>query len=228
MGVSYLLPPLNALRAFEVTARHGDFQRAARELRVTPGAVGQQVRTLELLLGVALFERERNKLLLTKIGRSYAATLGEAFARISEATADLRPAYPRLVVRLGVRAGLPLHGSGGLLSSIEGFRRANSDALSLAVRVSQPVGLGELVEGKIDAAILRGEQRQAGICCRRLVRTTWSGDDDYLVAPEATEDCVQITALYRWLAMADGSSGVPSSPPLVQGDRRASGGAKGR
>jgi DNA-binding transcriptional LysR family regulator len=203
--MSYLLPPLNALRAFEVTARHGDFQHAARELRVTPGAVGQQVRALELLLGVALFEREHNRLLLTKIGRSYAATLGEAFARISDATADLRPAYPKLVVRLGIRAGLPLHGSGGLLTTIEGFRRTNDDTLSVAVRVSQPVGLGELLEGKIDAAILRGERRQAGICSRRLVRTTWGGDDDYLVAPEATRDCVEIDALYRWLAAADRS-----------------------
>lgn len=225
--MSYLLPPLNALRAFEVTARHGDFQRAARELRVTPGAVGQQVRALELLLGVALFEREHNRLLLTEIGRSYAATLGEAFARISDATADLRPAYPKLVVRLGIRAGLPLHGSGGLLTSIEGFRRTNGDTLSVAVRVSQPVGLGELLEGKIDAAILRGERRQAGICSRRLVRTTWGGDDDYLVAPEATRDCAEIDALYRWLAAADETSGVPASTPLVQNERRAPDDAEG-
>jgi LysR family transcriptional regulator, glycine cleavage system transcriptional activator len=130
-------------------------------------------------------------------------------------------------VRLGIRAGLPLHGSGGLLTSVEGFRRTNGDALSVAVRVSQPVGLGELLEGKIDAAILRGERRQAGICSRRLVRTTWGGDDDYLVAPEATRDCVEIDALYRWLAVADGTSGVPASLPLVQNERRAPGDAGG-
>src|SRR3546814_8022937 len=41
------LPPLNALRAFEVAARHLSFTKAAAELHVTPAAVGQQVRLLE-------------------------------------------------------------------------------------------------------------------------------------------------------------------------------------
>ena len=198
-GMSYLLPPLNALRAFEATARHGGFQRAARELHVTPGAVGQQVRALELLLDVALFERERNRLLLTEMGRSYAAVLQDAFTRISAATTDLRPAHPRLVVRLGIRAGLPLHGPGGLLPSIEEFRRSTGDALSLAVSVSQPVGLAELIEGKIDAAILRGERKREGIRSHFLVGARWSGDD-YLVTPEATSDCAEITALRCWLS----------------------------
>src|SRR5262249_19529452 len=153
----YLLPPLKALRAFEATVRHGSFQRAARELRVTAGAVGQQVRALEALLDIILFEREHSRLVPTDMGRSYAAVLSDAFTRMSAATAELRPARPRLVVRLGVRAGVPLYGRGGLLSSIQAFRRTTGDALSLAVSLSQPVGLGELIEGKIDAAILRGE-----------------------------------------------------------------------
>ena len=211
-GVSYLLPPLNALRAFEATVRHGGFQRAGRELRVTAGAVGQQVRALELLLGVTLFEREHKRLVLTDMGRSYAAVLGEAFTRISDATADLRPAHPKLVVRLGVRAGLPLHGPGGLLTSIEEFRRTDGDTLSIAVRVSQPAGLGELLESKIDAAILRGERQRAGIRSRRLAGTTWSGDDDYLVTPEATADCVEIAALYGWLAAPKGQSAARRGP----------------
>ena len=42
--MTYLLPPLNALRAFEAAARHLSFTRAAHELHVTAGAVGQQVR----------------------------------------------------------------------------------------------------------------------------------------------------------------------------------------
>ena len=42
------LPPLNALRAFEAAARCGGFSAAAEELSVTPAAVGQQVRHLEI------------------------------------------------------------------------------------------------------------------------------------------------------------------------------------
>ena len=45
------LPPLNALRAFEVAARHLNFRLAAEELGVTQGAVAQQVRGLETVLG---------------------------------------------------------------------------------------------------------------------------------------------------------------------------------
>jgi LysR family glycine cleavage system transcriptional activator len=45
--MTYLLPPLNALRAFEAAARHLSFKLAAHELHVTPAAVGQQVKGLE-------------------------------------------------------------------------------------------------------------------------------------------------------------------------------------
>src|SRR3546814_5894686 len=52
------LPPhLNALRAFEASARHQSFSAAAAELNVTPAAVGQLVRTLEDWLGTPLFVR---------------------------------------------------------------------------------------------------------------------------------------------------------------------------
>ena len=48
------LPPLNALRCFEVAARHKSFARAAEELHVTPAAVSQQIKLLEDHLGTVL------------------------------------------------------------------------------------------------------------------------------------------------------------------------------
>lgn len=62
------LPPLNALRAFEVSARLGSFTLAGKELHVTHGAISQQVRILEDALGVALFFRRGNRIELTKEG----------------------------------------------------------------------------------------------------------------------------------------------------------------
>src|SRR3546814_9692693 len=56
--VSRDLPPLNALRAFEVAARLESISRAADELHVTHGAVGRQIRILEETLGAALFSRQ--------------------------------------------------------------------------------------------------------------------------------------------------------------------------
>ncbi|MFX6250441.1 LysR family transcriptional regulator, partial [Acinetobacter baumannii] len=47
-----LLPPLNALRAFEATARLGGVGRAAQDLHVTHGAVSRQLKLLEDHLGL--------------------------------------------------------------------------------------------------------------------------------------------------------------------------------
>jgi LysR family transcriptional regulator, glycine cleavage system transcriptional activator len=69
--MTYLLPPLNALRAFEAAARHLSFKQAAHELHVTAGAVSQQVRLLEERLGVQLFERLTRQVVLTPAGEAY-------------------------------------------------------------------------------------------------------------------------------------------------------------
>ena len=47
------LPPLNPLRAFEATARHGSVTAAARELNVTHGAISHQIKALEAILECA-------------------------------------------------------------------------------------------------------------------------------------------------------------------------------
>ena len=83
------LPPLNALRAFEASARHLNFRLAAGELGVTQGAVAQQVRGLEARLGTPLFERLPRGLRLTEAGRRFHAPLRRAFRLIEEAVDDL-------------------------------------------------------------------------------------------------------------------------------------------
>src|SRR5688572_15412646 len=65
------LPPLNALRAFEASARLGSFVAAAAELRVSAAAVSQQVRRLEHYLDTSLFQRLARGLVLTDQGRDY-------------------------------------------------------------------------------------------------------------------------------------------------------------
>lgn len=88
------LPPLNALRAFEVAGRTLNFRAAADELGVTQGAVAQQVRLLEDHLGLQLFQRLPRGLSLTAQGAFYLAGVSRAFDGLTEATAQLnaRPA----------------------------------------------------------------------------------------------------------------------------------------
>jgi LysR family glycine cleavage system transcriptional activator len=83
------LPSLNALKAFEAAARHESFTRAAQELFVTQGAVSHQVKALEAELGFKLFNRERQRLVITAAGREYLHVVRDAFDRIALGTARL-------------------------------------------------------------------------------------------------------------------------------------------
>src|ERR671931_2223981 len=92
------LPPLNALRAFEASARLNSVQRAAHELNVTPSAVSQQVQNLERWVGFPLLERRARQLQPTAQGRAYLATISAAFDQIAAATAELAEGrVPRMI-----------------------------------------------------------------------------------------------------------------------------------
>lgn len=69
--MSRRLPPLSALNAFEVAARHESFTKAADELCRTQSAVSRHVRSLEYFFGVELFRREHRKVELTRAGREF-------------------------------------------------------------------------------------------------------------------------------------------------------------
>jgi LysR family glycine cleavage system transcriptional activator len=83
------LPPLNALKAFEAAARSESFTKAAQELNVTQGAVSHQVKALEATLGLKLFNREHQRLVITEAGRDYLTVVRDAFDRIALGTERL-------------------------------------------------------------------------------------------------------------------------------------------
>src|SRR5258708_23736830 len=94
------LPPLNALRSFEAAARHESFTRAAEELFVTQGAVSHQVKALEAELGLKLFNRERQRLVITEAGRTYLVVGRDAVDRIRDGTERLLRRPPGRVLPL--------------------------------------------------------------------------------------------------------------------------------
>jgi LysR family transcriptional regulator, glycine cleavage system transcriptional activator len=95
------LPPLNALRAFEVAARHGSFRAAGDELCVSHSAISHQVKQLEEYLRLELFDRKSRSVELTKAGRALYPVLRETFDRIADCTDAL--VTPRLQDVLTVR-----------------------------------------------------------------------------------------------------------------------------
>lgn len=70
--MSQRLPPIAALRALEAAARHLNFTKAADELSVTQSAISHQVRHLEELWGLKLFDRRAGRLALTRNGQALA------------------------------------------------------------------------------------------------------------------------------------------------------------
>jgi LysR family glycine cleavage system transcriptional activator len=195
-AMTYLLPPLNPLRAFEAAARHLSFKLAAHELHVTPGAVGQQVKALEDRLGVRLFERLHKQLVLTSAGQDYVASVQTGFRLIAIATARLKPLGALAVLSVGMHARFDLRRFGA-----DGFRAAHP---TIGLRITQPAGLQELTEGKIDALIERSLGHHPGY---RIVRLeAGSGSGDHLICPEGTADCLEIAALREWLQREAGSA----------------------
>jgi DNA-binding transcriptional LysR family regulator len=84
------LPPLNALRTFEMTARLQSVSRAAEALHVTHSAVSHQLRQLEEALGRPLFARQGRGLTLTDAGERLRDATTAAFDPLREAWAALK------------------------------------------------------------------------------------------------------------------------------------------
>jgi len=112
--------PLNALRAFEASARHLNFTRAALELRVTQGAVSHQVAALEARLGAPLFRRLPRGLALTDEGQALVPVVADAFDRVGAMLDRYAGGRLREVLTLGV---VGTFATGWLLPRIAGFTR---------------------------------------------------------------------------------------------------------
>lgn len=111
--------PLNALRAFEASARHLSFTRAAIELCVTQAAISHQVKGLEARLGVRLFRRLPRGLALTDEGAALLPTLGESFDRIAELVEGIAEGTAAQLLSV---AAVGTFAAGWLLPRLPGFR----------------------------------------------------------------------------------------------------------
>jgi LysR family glycine cleavage system transcriptional activator len=88
------IPPLSALKAFEAMARLERVNAVAKELHLTHSAVSHQLKGLEELVGVALFDRSARHMTLTEAGRTYAYQVRQSLDELSQATQKLsNPAH---------------------------------------------------------------------------------------------------------------------------------------
>lgn len=117
MEISQL--PLNALRAFEASARLGSFTRAGLELRVTQTAISHQVKALEELLGVPLFKRLQRGLALTDEGHALLPVLTDVFRRMGATLSQFEQGNFREILTVGVVGTFAI---GWLLPRLKTFR----------------------------------------------------------------------------------------------------------
>jgi len=203
--MTYLLPPLNALRAFEAAARHLSFKLAAHELHVTPGAVSQQVKALEARLGVRLFERLHKQLILTAAGLAYLPALRDGFRTIADATLRLEPAGIAAMLTLGVHGRLDI-----ARLALDGFRDRHP---TIGLRVIHPAGLHELEDGKVDLLIERGLGHHPRHRCDRI-DDGHAAVGDQLICPDGVAACPEVESLRSWLLGARHAQ-VARGPRLV-------------
>lgn len=161
--MTYRLPPLNALRAFEAAARHLSFKSAAGELHVTPGAVSQQVRALERILGVPLFDRVHQGLILTDAGQRYLIPLRAAFDAISIATQSVAPRTTGAEMVIAAPADFAVN---WLLPTLGGFRATHP---SLELKLADATGPDVVLRGRAAIAILPGLSSHPELAATHLV-----------------------------------------------------------
>lgn len=156
------LPALNALKAFEAAARHESFTRAAEELCVTQGAVSHQVKALEAELALKLFNRERQRLIITEAGRDYLAVVRDALDRIAIGTERLLQRENAGVLTVSTS---PDFAAKWLVHRLGHFAEAHS---GIDLRVSATLHHVDFAREEVDLAVRHGDGNWPGLDAVRL------------------------------------------------------------
>ncbi len=157
------MPAMQALRAFEATARSGSLTRAAEQLHLTHGAVSHQIKALEGELGVALLERAGRGVRLTDAGERFAARVKAALAELGEALREVAEGRNPRQLRITV---LPSFAARWLLPRIGRFIAAHRE-IDVDVRASN--GLADFKRDDLDIGIRHGFGDWPGLVVEKLM-----------------------------------------------------------
>src|SRR5262245_55138352 len=157
------LPPLNAIRAFEAAARHMSITLAADELHVTPGAVSRQIKALEDVLSLRLFERGHREITLTRQGAEYHRAVTRALDALREATRRLKRGRQRKQLKIRAYTTFAMR---WLIPRLSGFHAAHPGIEVLLKASLEPV---DFRKEDIDGAIRLGDGQWPGVRTHRLV-----------------------------------------------------------
>ena len=157
---------LNALRAFEASARHQSFSAAAAELNVSPAAVGQLVRTLEDWLGAPLFHRHtagKTRLVATQAAERALPDLRAGFDRLLLGLERLKEGSLNGVLTVTVS---PAFAAKWLLPRIERFQSVCPET---DVRLDTSLKPVDFVSQRIDIGVRYGTGNWPGLSADKLM-----------------------------------------------------------
>jgi LysR family transcriptional regulator, glycine cleavage system transcriptional activator len=164
--MSRSLPPLSQLRAFEAVARHLSFTRAAEELHVTPGAVSQQIRSLEQLLGEVLFVRTKRSVKLTDAAIRMLPDIQAGFEALSRAVNSETNVLTGKTLTVSVA---PSFASKWLVPRLPDFSDRHPE---IDLRISATVALTDFRRDNVDLAIRFGRGTYNDVHTERLLPET--------------------------------------------------------
>lgn len=158
------IPPLRAIKSFEASARLLSFTRAADELNVTQAAISHQIKKLEELTGVQLFERINRSLKLTFEGRLYLISIRQALENIETATRQLINRDAAGTLNISV---LPSFATKWLSKRIWRFQQQYKE---LDVRIASFEWLADFKKDNCDVAIrYTNDPNYPGLSCELLL-----------------------------------------------------------
>ncbi|TKB43515.1 transcriptional regulator GcvA [Thalassotalea mangrovi] len=157
------LPPLNALKAFEASARHLSFTKAADELFVTQAAVSHQIKSLENHLGIKLFMRKNRALLLTEEGQGYYLDIKDIFTSLQDATQRLLARNSKGAINVSVHASLAIQ---WLVPRLSEFNRLYPD---IDVRITADDRDEGTLSEDVDIAFYYGRGHWPGLIADKMM-----------------------------------------------------------
>jgi LysR family glycine cleavage system transcriptional activator len=146
---------LNAIKAFEASARCGGFVAAASELGVTPAAISLQVRKLETFYGTSLFHRHARGVDLTEVGHAIFADCSNALTMLEATTGALVSSIAQARVIISC---LPSLAQGWLVGNMAALAQLREDGSVELRSEDDPV---DLDQGDLDIRITYGSRLYA-------------------------------------------------------------------
>ena len=157
------LPPLNALRAFDASARHRSFSRAADELNVTPAAISHQIKGLEEFLGASLFRRAKGTLMLTEAGQQILPGVRKGFVAFREAMENFGLHHEAGPINVAVT---PSFGAKWMIPKLEHFNRAHPE---IDIRISTTLELVDYENDGVDIGVRFGQGDYGDLVSERFL-----------------------------------------------------------